>query len=251
MNWESAKSITWRGQGAINPLNRGFVNRQSIRSMISLLDYVYKLGVSDARDVEDEGLCRLFIQNHTEPGQYGFITDGYDVEELEWQLRLHVRSRLQRQYGVMQTFFASMRKFKANFLSCFLPVAQCFYNKGIKDYIEAPTDCDFNAFCERSRAWWTRKGIKNIKPQEYVDTIQLMCFDLRRRDMRYLLGEADDWRDADGVISDAKVALFNERRRHCLKPTQYESFICAVGLALQTYNLTKWEKECRLRGLKR
>lgn len=251
MSWESAKPITWKGQGAISPLNRGFVTRQTIRGMISLLDYVYKLGVSDARDVEDEGLCRQFLLNHVEPGQFGFITDGYDVEELEWQLRLSMRSRLQRQYGAMQTLFMSMRRFKANFLSCFLPVAQRFYNKGIKDYNDAPADCDFNAFCNRSRIWWTSKGIKNITPQEYVDTIQLMCFDLRRRDMKYLLSDVEDWRNVDGTISYEQAELFNERRRHCLKPAQYESFICAVGLSLQSYKMAKWEKECRQRGLKR
>lgn len=170
---------------------------ETIRRMIGLLDWAYRLGVRDAARVDDQGLCNQHIEETRQPGVFGFVTDNYAVGELEWQLRLEKEARLTSMFGAMHRYFISMGRFGSSFLSCFLPIAQDFYNRGLTDWNNAPDGCDFPMFLSRSRVWWTEKGVKPVKPGEYVQEIQLCCFSRMRSEpgyadkvkKRYLLGE--------------------------------------------------------------
>lgn len=192
------------------------ITRDTILKMVSLLDFCYRLGVNHAYAQNDEGLAREFIDKHAETGVYGFLTDEGNVSVLEWQLRLTKEARLTSMYGSMYQYFNHMGRFACNYLSCFLPIAQDFYNKGVKDYYDAPDGCDIAQFNDARRVWWSQKGLLKVVAREYVEEIQLMCFERQRRDTAYL-------EEHRGNYKATKVALI---------PIRYDWFIRAVGLAL-------------------
>ena len=196
------------------------IDRDTILKMVSLLDWSYRLGVNNAHQVNDEGLCRAFIEKMSQPGLYVFITDDHNIGVLEWQLRLTKEARLTSMFGSMYQYFGRMGRFGQNYLSVFLPIAQEFYNKGVLDYCEAPYACDMARFNDARRVWWSPKGLLNVKNREYVETIQLMCFDRQRRDSAYLEDNAADYK----------------AKRVALRAQHYDWFIRSVGLAMPIKN---------------
>lgn len=196
--------------------SRPVVTRDTILRMIGLLDWCYRLGVRQARELNDEGEAREFIDSHNEPGVYGFLSDGLNVGALEWQLRLQKEARLTSMFGSMYQYFKRMKLFGKNYLSCFLPVAQMWHNLGVQDYIDNPYSCDMAVFDGKTRVRWSKKGLLNIKAREYVEMIQLQCFDLQRKHAAYTTEHADDYKVRDVALPE----------RH------WQLFIRAVGLAL-------------------
>lgn len=192
------------------------VTRDTILRMIGLLDWCYRLGVRQARELNDEGAAREFLDTHNEVGVYGFLSDGLNVGVLEWQLRLQKEARLTSMWGSMYRYFNRMGEYGANYLSCFLPVAQMWHNLGVQDYIDNPHACDWAVFDGKTRVWWTKKGLLNIKAKEYVEMIQLQCFDLQRKHAAYFVAHSDDYK--------ARQLILSEKR--------WLSYIRAVGLAL-------------------
>lgn len=191
------------------------VTKNLVSQMISLLDWVYRLGVESAREVEDEGLCREFLERTKEPGVYGLLSETpvYTTWE-EWTLRLMAKARSTSWNGSMVKFFTKMGKFSANYLSAFLPCSLMFYRRGIEDFINAPAAADFAMFQSRTRVRWTMSGLKPVNNRTWVDELQMMCFDLERRD-------AEVW-ERETKYEAKKVALTTK---------QYEMFRRSVGLA--------------------
>lgn len=193
------------------------ITRDTILKMISLLDFCYRLGVNHSYAQNDEGLARDFVSMHSATGIYGFLTDDTcNVGVLEWQLRLTKQARLTSMWGSMNEYFNRMGRFGTNYLSCFLNIAQDFYNRGVLAYYDAPHAGDIAQFNAARRVWWSPKGLLKVQPREYVEVIQLMCFDRKRRDMEYLEEHAEDYKAK-------KVAL---------RPVHYDWFIRAAGLGL-------------------
>lgn len=194
------------------------IDRGVILRMIGLLDWCYRLGVKHAREMNDEGASREFLDTHNEVGVYGFLSDGLNVGVLEWQLRLQKEARLTSMFGSMYQYFLRMGRYGQNYLSCFLPIAQEWYNLGVQDYIDNPHACDYSVFNGKTRVRWTKKGLQNIKPKEYVEMIQLQCFDLQRKHAAYLTEHADDYK----------------ARKVAIKEQHWTWYLRAVGLALMT-----------------
>lgn len=192
------------------------VTRDTILRMIGLLDWCYRLGVRQARELNDEGAAREFLDTHDEAGVYGFLSEGLNVGVLEWQLRLQKEARLTSMWGSMHQYFQRMGRYGQNYLSCFLPVAQMWHNLGVRDFIDNPRACDWAVFDGKTRVRWTKKGVINIKPREYVEMIQLQCFDLQRKHAAYLEEHADDYK--------ARKVVLRERL--------WQWYIRAVGLGL-------------------
>ncbi|MDE6536068.1 MAG: hypothetical protein K2K82_08700 [Muribaculaceae bacterium] len=190
------------------------ITRDTLLKMISLLDYCYRLGVEAAREVEDEGLCREFLERTKEPGVYGLLSENpVYITWQEWTLRLLAKARSTSWNGSMVKFFNKMGKFSANYLSAFLPCSMVFYCRGISDYLNAPTAVDFAMFQSKSRVWWTKNGLKKINPRTWVDELQMICFDLERRD-------AEVW--ARETPHNAKKIALTQK--------QYELFRRCIGL---------------------
>lgn len=196
---------------------KGTINRYMVQRMISLLDWCYRLGVKHAYHVNDDGLALEFIENHREIGVYGFMTDSYNIGVVEWQLRLLCEARRCSLYGVMYSYFEYMGRYGANFLSCFIPVAQEWYNMGVEDYTAAPSACMIDEFDDASRVRWSSDGLLKIKPEDYVQTIQLQCFGMKRRH--------DEFLQTYGCTSANK--------HKALVPKRWDMFIRALSIAVR------------------
>ncbi len=190
-----------------------------MNKMLSLLDYCYKLGVETAHGLQDEGLAREFLERTKAPGAYGILSENpiYTTWQ-EWMLRLIAKARSTSWNGAMSQFMGKIGRFGANYLSAFLPVSFLYYRRGIEDYVNAPEAADYNVFCGKTRVRWTNKGLKNVSPQEFVDDIQLLTFDLERRDQ---------------AVRDTEASTPYQAKKITLTPRQYEFFRTAVGLAAQ------------------
>lgn len=197
---------------------RVFVTKTIISRMLSLLDFCYKKGVEAARTAQDEGLSREFLERTQDAGEYGLLSeDPIYVDWEEWMIRLRNSARESAWSGVMAKFIRDdIRAFGANYLSAFIPVSFCFYRRGIKDFNDAPGGADYEVFMGRNRVWWTPSGLRNIKPEEYVDYIQILTFSLQRRDQ--------------AVFETEGMTVYKAKKR-ALTPKQYDSFRMAVGLA--------------------
>lgn len=190
------------------------IDKPTVSRMISLLDWVYRLGVESAREVEDEGLCREFLDRTKEPGVYGLLSENpVYITWQEWTLRLMAKARSTSWNGAMVQFLNRLGRFGSNYLSAFLPCSMVFYCRGISDYLNAPTAVDFAMFQSKSRVWWTKNGLKAVNNRTWVDELQMICFDLERRD-------AEVW-ERETAIKAKKVALTQK---------QYEMFRRSVGL---------------------
>jgi len=195
------------------------ITRDVVNKMLSLLDYCYKLGVESAHDLQDEGLAREFLERSKEAGAYGILSDSpiYTTWQ-EWMLRLMAKARSTSWNGAMSQFLGKLGRFGANYLSAFLPMSFVYYRRGIEDYINAPGAADYSVFCGKTRVRWTKKGLKNVSPQEFVDDLQLLTFDLARR---------------DSAVWEAESATVYQAKQIALTSRQYEHFRMAVGLAAQ------------------
>lgn len=185
--------------------------------MLSLLDWIYQMGLTDAKDKDDEGLIRELLEQTSQAGVFRFLTDDYTITWQEFALRLMAKARSTAWNGVMNQYFARANKFGANYLSVFYNVAQSFYNLALNDYLEAHGNVDMVMLSSKRRVRLTPKGaLRNVSTQEYVDTIQLCTFDMERRD-RAALESAESEYKAKKIV---------------LNPKHYAMFRQAVGLAM-------------------
>lgn len=190
------------------------ITRSVVSQIISILDYCYRLGVEAAREVEDEGLAREFIERTSKPGVYGLFSDNpVYVTWQEWTLRLMAKARSRCWNGGMVQYLNRMGRFSNNYLSCLIPISQVFHNRGISDYLNTPSAADFVQFQGRTRVWWTKNGLKPVNNRTWVDELQIISFDLERRD-------AEVW-ERETATQAKKVALTAK---------QYEMFRRSVGL---------------------
>lgn len=178
------------------------------------MDWAYKLGVEGAYETNDEGQCADFLEKAAEPGVYGLLPDLY-MGWQEWSLRLMAKARMTSWNGAMSRYLTLAGRFGSNYLSCFYVVAQRFYNEGVRAYVAAPHACDMSVFKAQTRVLWSRDGMKRIDNRRYVDEIQLMCFELQRRDK---------------AVWDNSTAY--EARKVALRDKYYDWFIRAIGLAI-------------------
>lgn len=192
------------------------VTKDTIAKMISLLDWCYRLGVEAAYDLQDEGLAREFVGRTSKPGVYGFLTEEpVYITWQEWTLRLMAKARSTSWSGSMNRYFNAMGRFGANYLSAFLPLTQVFLCKGVNDYYSAPSGADMAMFNSKTRVWWTPKGLRTIKNDEWVSELQMQSYDLERRD-------AEVW-ESNTAYEAKKVALTAK---------QYCMFRRCVGLVM-------------------
>lgn len=190
------------------------ITKAVLSRMLSLLDYCYRLGVEAAHDLEDEGLAREFLERTKEPGVYGLLSENPTyITWQEWTLRLMSQARSTCWNGAMVQFFNRMGRFGSNYLSCFLPCSMVFYRRGVEDYLKAPNAVDFAMFQSKSRVWWTKNGLKPVNNRTWVDELQMLSFDLSRRD-------EEVW----------QTQTATQAKKIALTAKQYEMFRRSVGL---------------------
>lgn len=185
--------------------------------MVSMLDSLYRQGLTDAIGSADDGRMLALLDSTNEPGVYGFLTDDYTIGWQEWALRLMAMARSTAWDTVMARYFSLARRFGVNYLSVFFNVAQGFYCLGIRDYIAARGRAELALLQGRRRVRLTSAGsLRAVKPREYINVIHQLTFDYERRDR--------------AVLESAPSEYFG--RKVALKPGYYERFRRAVGLAM-------------------
>lgn len=196
------------------------VTRDTILRMIGLLDWCYRLGVKQARELNDEGLAREFLDKVSQTGVYGFLNeDGITMGWKEWTLRLMAKARMTSWNGAMTRYFSLIgSRPNQNYLGAFIPVSEAFYAKGVRDLIDNKQSFDYALFQEKTRVFLTAKGFQNINVRRYVDEIQLCCFDLQRR---------------DAAVWESKTP-YEANKLGAMKSQHYEWYRRAMGLALMS-----------------
>lgn len=150
------------------------IDRTDVSRLLTLFDRIYKLGVEDGyQHSHDEGLCREHIETTNYPGNFGLIRDGFISDEIDWQLTLQREAKVMKIYEPIRKMFIRMGAWaRSNFYSCILPVAQDFYNMGVKDFLANPNADTITTFMEERRIWW---GGKRVDTYGYVEKIQGFC----------------------------------------------------------------------------
>lgn len=192
------------------------IDRVLIGQMTGLLDWLYRSGVEDASIYrQDEGLIYEYIEKAGAVGAYGFLNEHLLMMSWqEWTLRIIAKARMTSWNSAMARYFNAAGKLGQNYLSVFIPLSMVFYVRGVKDYISYPDACKMSEFQSKTRVFWTKKGLKTIKPRSYADEIQMACFDLQRRD-------SEIW---------ANNTPMNAKKIGALISKHYDMFIRAVGL---------------------
>lgn len=205
--------------GEVQPI----ITTQVARSIISLVDYCYRLGVFDAYEVGDEGLAREYLGEVSKVGVYGFLNDDFQaIDWEEWMLRLLAGARNTSWRSVMASLYSMVGKRPNNsYIGAFVPISQMFYAKGVRDYSNYSNSCNIEVFRGRTKTQWTARGLISFSIPRYADEIQLACYDLARRDEKAI-------EEAESKIKATKSGALIRR--------QYERFIRAVSLAIaKTY----------------
>lgn len=196
------------------------INRSVALQIIALMDFCYRKGIEDAHRISDEGLAREFLDKVSQTGVYGFLNeDGIKMDWKEWTLRLMAQARMTSWSGPMTRYFSLIgSRPNQNYLGTFIPVSEAFYAKGVRDYTENPHGADYLLFQEKTRVFWTAKGLQNVNNRRYIDEIQLCCYDLQRR---------------DNVVWENSTK-YDANKLGAMTSKQFEWFMRAVGLALTT-----------------
>ncbi|MCM1216529.1 MAG: hypothetical protein NC209_03955 [Alistipes sp.] len=190
-----------------NPQASTVVDRSVANMLIRLFAVSYKLGVNDAFAASDEGLCRQHVEQTQQPGYFGRVGDDISHDALYWQIKLKEAVYRSGFYEPLCRYLRNMGRYGHNYLSVALPIAQEFYNRGLTDYCKAPGGCEIALFNDANKAWWTAKGPRNVKTEEYVEQVQLMTF------QRQHIDEGGD-------------------PKKVLKSRHYELFRRCIGMAL-------------------
>lgn len=200
--------------------DRPVIDRAVALSTISLMDFCYRKGVEDAHRAGDEGLAREFLDKVSQAGVYGFLNEeGFTMCWKEWTLRLMAQARMTSWNGAMTRYFSLIgSRPNQNYLGAFIPVSQAFYAKGVRDFVDNRDGCDYALFRERTRVFWTAKGLRNVNNRRYIDEIQLCCFDLQRR---------------DSAVWESKTP-YEANKLGAMKAQHYEWYRRAMGLALSS-----------------
>lgn len=206
------------------------IDRAMAMQMVKMFDTLYRLGVTDAHNAADEGLCRSVIEQTAEPGVYRLLTDDYTITPMEWQLRLQMIAGRISLRSPMFKLFGRMGNYLSNYIGCFLPLAQCFYNNGISDYLAYPHQLDLSLFNTKTRVWLTAKGLRAKSNADYQEAIQQFCFDRKRAEQAYIEGYVDKRRSRYERISE------DDPKKRVRNPEHWERFVTRISVLTNLQN---------------
>ncbi len=193
------------------------IDKNKARRIVSLVSWIYNLGVESAAAVNDEGLANEFLERTSQAGVYGFLEDDFSLMDWqEWLLRIKIRIRGGAYYSTLKWYSGLMGAFGANYLSALLPVMQAFYNKGVCDYMNAPGAANVAAFSASSRSLWTPKGVRRIDTEEWIGDIRVCDYNIEHRD-------TDIWKQLPP----------HQAKKIALRPNQHKIWRRVMGSALQ------------------
>ncbi|MBD5306086.1 MAG: hypothetical protein HDS14_00435 [Bacteroides sp.] len=155
----------------------GVFNPYVARFWVKLWMRCYQEGIYDAYDAQDPGECHEWLEYTSRPGYYGFMKkrkSDYIDDLLLWLSELSYDINMR---NVFKRYVRDLGRGTRIYYNLAYHVAQEFYNKGLRDFIDAPCVCsmeDFRLMVSTKkgvRPWplWTRSGIKMIDRDQVVD----------------------------------------------------------------------------------
>lgn len=143
---------------------------------------LYLRGVEDAHEnIDDDGAVREYLEQTWAQNTWGTLQSGVTDRYFRWQYYLIGLAEDMNIGGSMRDFLTVAGRYSHNYFSCATVVALDFYRRGVKDYLDNHTHCDYGKFMKynrKGRGWFTAKGIKKISAEKIIDEARMMS-DLR------------------------------------------------------------------------
>lgn len=154
--------------------------------ILSLFDHCYARGVKDACKVNDDMMCREFIDKTDIPGQFGFLwkdRDGkFDLNTWDNKQFIMEIMYLATQESVInrKKLFAYMTRIinPTTYHFCMLHIAQEFYKQGMLDYLKHPNANKIYTILDSpTGAEWTLNGAKKKGRANTLFRVYQACCD--------------------------------------------------------------------------
>lgn len=172
---------------------RGLIlESRDVSALFRLMFKMYKLGIVDADEACDPGLCMERLNIADEPGKFVRVNSDWVLSWKEWKhvvMGVCLReitgvSSTGLLAGFMDNYFKGMKKFGANYWSVAMVLFSEMYALGVKDYCEHPLDNDLKSFVLSDvNRWWPQKKYQSASAMtmKYIaGDILMRC---KRRDM--------------------------------------------------------------------
>lgn len=152
-----------------------FTHAESL-AILRIFGDAYKAGLRDAEWVNDAGRCEEHITSTSVDRIYGRVTESRNDSWKEWRHRL-LLMKDSRLANVRAVDFIHRIDNHWRIEGCLLPLAQDFYNQGLRDWNENPVSRVFNGLDVMRFPRWTRNGLKNRTFKQMWVDMQTFAFE--------------------------------------------------------------------------
>lgn len=181
--------MAWKGGRKKGGKNRRVIPSKSMAmSILSLFDFCYKRGVSDACNARDDMLCKQFVEKTQEPGVYGFIwkprqgaynLETWDNKQMITELTVMTITENVRYKQTLYRQFSRLIN-PTTYHYCLLHIAQEMYNTGILDYLKNPNYLELPKMQQWRWVEWTNHGVRRSDTAKMMTRMQIAAFDRAR-----------------------------------------------------------------------
>lgn len=152
------------------------IDRTTARQLGVVFMELYKRGVRDACEADDEGLVREHIELIEAPRMFGFVGAARESYTY-WENRMIDIAEDRRFRGSLVEYFTRLGKYGKSFLSAALVIAKDFYIRGLEDYLRWPDERRIPQLDKYDYLWWGEKGVKKIDKYHLRTFVQDRCDD--------------------------------------------------------------------------
>lgn len=140
------------------------------RQLGRIFKLMYRRGINDADLHEDDfGMINEHISQTSYVERFGFL-EHQTSSWLYWRNRL--TDQLENGYGgyrALEQYWQDMGRFKRNYMSVPLVLAQEFYNRGLRDYMTEPRKRNLEMFNQGEvKSWLDGRTIDSYKLRNLV-----------------------------------------------------------------------------------
>lgn len=159
------------------------LNRTTARQALRLFDYCFKMGVLDARDVEDDYLVQEWYNTHRPEWSYGLLSAPDAV--FTWQRWRHTLYRWCRNTGLRtlgETYIDMMRRRAQSCLFAIIPLTMRFYLMGVEEWLAYPNRANAEVFKMNLYVHWKPMrpaSLKLIRTDDYIAYLQDWSYEFR------------------------------------------------------------------------
>lgn len=158
------------------------MEKKYYKSLIHLLQRVYKQGILDAIDSNDLFKCKEFVEEMRQTSTFGFLNTP-KMDWREWRFHL-IRLGMDTPFGPSCTQYLSLAMQYTGYPAVILPIAMDFYIEGIKDFCSYPNAAALVEFEKKKFPKWG-KPKRMRRARTLIDIVleaQAYCFERANMD---------------------------------------------------------------------